>query len=186
MGKLWTPTQVRVEVARREGAALRTSVAAAAAFGFDEPDRFLPRAELDRLGAQSDLTTLRPARGRGEVAVLGSCYAPGGEHVRAATVRLALGQVDKSLYVSGDRFWRGSDPLEAQPFRVMPLDLAHAFGGMGFWPNPAGKGVAPISLDGQTLYPLPNVYLPSRLNGLVRDDTETLVLGSRGPGGGVD
>ncbi len=101
-----------------------------------------------------------------EVLLLGTCYPARGQ-APAGQVRLAMGNVDKTLYVFGDRAWShgsGSGPPEPQPFPRMPLDWAHAFGGHGFAKNPRGRGLGPmLTRDGHLWHPLPNLEHPAHL-----------------------
>lgn len=112
-------------------------------------------------GGILDLCMPKP---NGEVLVYGSCFAPGGAPVTESGVRLRLGPVDKKLLVYGDRYWRAMiGPSEPEPFRVMPLDYAHAFGGPGFEKNPIGKGMVEVDAYGEMRRPLPNIEDPRRV-----------------------
>ena len=97
------------------------------------------------------------AKARGELLVCGSFFAPQGKPVTASFVRARLGGIDKRLAVVGNRFWRNQVPTEPEPFTTMPIDWAHAFGGVGFDRNPYGKGAAPVDVDGRPVHALPNV-----------------------------
>jgi uncharacterized protein YjbI with pentapeptide repeats len=99
-------------------------------------------------------------KAQGEFLVSGSAFVPGGEPKQGCTVKVKLGEREKSIHVFGDRFWRGTSPGEPLPFSTMPLDWTHAFGGEGFDRNPFGKGVTPVSRNDITLHPLPNIQLP--------------------------
>jgi len=59
-------------------------------------------SELDK-DAMLDMCMPKP---KGEVLVVGKCFAPKGEPVSVSEVRLRIGPIDKTLYVFGDRFWR--------------------------------------------------------------------------------
>jgi len=103
----------------------------------------------------------------GEFLVSGSCCPPGGREVTGQAVNLRVGDVRKNRYVFGNRYWvpensgyRISDPA---PFSVMPMLPACSFGGEGDPLNPAGKGAAPLSVEGKSLHPLPNIEYPHRL-----------------------
>lgn len=100
----------------------------------------------------------------GEVLLYGSYFSPGGTPVSADTVRLKLGPIDKKLMVFGDRYWRAVlGPSEPEPFRVMPLDFEHAFGGNGFDKNPVGKGMVEVDAYGEMRMPLPNIENPNSI-----------------------
>jgi hypothetical protein len=92
------------------------------------------------LGKEAMLDMCMP-KPKGEVLVVGRCFAPGDEPVMASEVRLRIGPIDKTLYVFGDRFWKRrflffktiSDPL---PFTEMAVTYENAFGGHDYRKNP--------------------------------------------------
>lgn len=98
----------------------------------------------------------------GEVLVTGRAYPPGGE-AKVCAVRLALGPIDKSIVVVGDRVWRRGVPTEPAPYRELPLGWSRAFGGPGYEANPLGVGVAKVRRDGEEVHPLPNLEHPRHL-----------------------
>ena len=85
------------------------------------------------LGKDAMLDICMP-KPKGEVLVVGSCFAPGGKPVPAYEVRLQIGPIDKTLHIFGDRFWKRkggvlktiSDPM---PFTEMNVSYENAFGG---------------------------------------------------------
>lgn len=95
---------------------------------------------------------------RGELLVTGSAHAVG-EPRTGLGVRVQLGEIDKRLYVVGDRTWGATGASEPEPFSKMPIAWQNAFGGPEHEPNPFGKGVAPP--DGT--HALPNVEHPDKL-----------------------
>ncbi len=100
---------------------------------------------------------------RAEVLVTGSCFAPRGTTRPASQVRVRVGEVDKTLNVFGDRYWKNGIITKAEDFVEMPIVWANAFGGQGFERNPLGKGIhkAPMP-DGSQAVPLPNLELPAQ------------------------
>jgi uncharacterized protein YjbI with pentapeptide repeats len=90
----------------------------------------------------SDFADYKP---RTDVMLRGTCHTPHGEPLEECPVRFAVGGWSKTLRVVGRRFWsdeRASAVMSrAMPFTTMPVDYAHAFGGEGYEPNPAGKGI---------------------------------------------
>jgi uncharacterized protein YjbI with pentapeptide repeats len=120
------------------------------------------------LGKDAMLDMCMP-KPKGEVLVVGKCFAPEAKPVPAYEVYLKAGPIDKTLYVFGDRFWGRkagvlktiSDPL---PFKEMAVSYANAFGGPDYKKNPLGKGHASIKTDtGNTVHPLPNIENPHDL-----------------------
>jgi hypothetical protein len=78
---------------------------------------------------------LEPRRDRAfEVIVLGHAYAPSGRPVDELIVRLAVGEVERELVVTGDRVWiedgqRQPMVTRPVPFSQMPLVYQRAYGG---------------------------------------------------------
>ncbi len=145
-----------VERARRP----ELHVAAMLAFPLDAPRALLDEiAFWKAVGAalgESGVVDEGFAKARGELLVAGSFFAPGGTPLPASYVRVKLGGVDKRLAVVGHRTWRDHAPSTPEPMVSMPIDWAHAFGGVGFDRNPYGKGAAPLEADARAI-PLPNV-----------------------------
>ena len=92
-----------------------------------------------------------------DIIVNGHAYAPRGEPTKAVTVRFRVGDLVKSLRVTGDRVWKGFGFLTWRsrciPFVKMPITYERSFGGMDLksknpkkhkWDprNPVGTGFA--------------------------------------------
>jgi uncharacterized protein YjbI with pentapeptide repeats len=97
-----------------------------------------------------------------EVLVGGVAVAPGRVPVPRVALQWAIGGVDKTILVTGDRYWsaEGLDfrPTEPVPFLEMPLTPARAFGGAGYATNPDGVGFrAGERVRSGLLAPLPNI-----------------------------
>jgi hypothetical protein len=108
----------------------------------DDPER--------SLYAPSDAVPFKP---RAEVLLVGHAFAPHGERVSSLIARLALGAIDKSITVVGDRAWTAEGSVgEVQPFARMPLRYERAAGGPES-DNPVG-----LRLEGPG--PLPNLKPP--------------------------
>lgn len=106
---------------------------------------------LDYLRDPSDLA---PAKETSDVMVVGNAYAPGDKPVGEVAARLVVGEIDKTVRVTGPRRY-GSDrrALAPEPFREAPLDWTHAGGGPDTW-NPVGVGDnEPIDLKGESIAP---------------------------------
>lgn len=140
-------------------------------FPFDAADVALQEVHMwkvaaEALGAQGALDECMP-KVHSEVLVSGKAYPPGGEPQPACRVGLRFERddrrlIDKELYVVGDRHWDRGKATEPIPFREMPVDWVHAFGGEGFADNPIGKGAARVvdETTGEAVRPLPNVENP--------------------------
>jgi uncharacterized protein YjbI with pentapeptide repeats len=106
-------------------------------------------------------------KSRAEFLVSGFAFAAGETPERACTVRVRVGDLNKTLWVYGDRFWTGDNALgeraaDPEPFVRMPVAWETAFGGEGFGRNPLGKGYMPIATENGPVHPLPNVELPGQ------------------------
>jgi hypothetical protein len=104
-----------------------------------------------------------------DIILNGHAYAPGGAPITKLQVGFRVGNLSKSLWLTGDRFWKNSllgvalGP--AQPFVKMPLTYERTYGGTdekaekAKWDprNPIGTGVAARShnLVGRRA---PNIY----------------------------
>lgn len=100
----------------------------------------------------------------GEVLVYANYYAPKGEPVTAGRAVLQCGSVDKELAVIGNRYWRALlGPTAPEPFKTMPLNYEHAFGGEKYDKNPLGMGMQTVDVLGEQRTPLPNIEDPDKL-----------------------
>jgi len=114
-----------------------------------------------------------------DVLIDGHAYAPYGKPVRSIDVAFKLGNLQKQLRVTGDRFWKrsfpGVAPSHPQPFVKLPLIYERSFGGFDLtskdpkdhdWDlrNPSGCGFVKKNknLIGK---PVPNIEYPSSMIG---------------------
>ena len=117
-------------------------------------------------------------KSRAEFLFVGNAYRPGGIPGTTQPVRIRVGSIDKSLYVIGDRYWRGGVPSDPIPFTSMSLGWQNAFGGEGYDKNPLGKGFAPVTDDdGNEVHPLPNVEAPGNMITSPKDRPEPAGFG---------
>lgn len=77
-------------------------------------------------------------KGSSEFLVYGSAHSV--KPVRGLGVFVRVSNSSKFLMVFGDREWTDFGISEAKPFKTMPIDYEHAFGGGKFSKNPLGKG----------------------------------------------
>ena len=135
-------------------------------FSFGQPQRLLSEQSMwkfvaESLGKDAVLDMGLPKQ-RGEFLIHGKCFAPKGQTVTQAAVRAKVAGLEKSLAVTGNRFWKNrglaSVASEPEPFSSIDLNYVNAFGGEGFALNPLGKGMPPTNA---TLpHFLPNIDLP--------------------------
>lgn len=101
---------------------------------------------------------LVPAKPLAEVILVGSAFAPDRRPTRALVARLAVGDVDKRIEVTADRFTGPDGALHEGPaFTQMPLAYERAAGGPGT-ANPVG--VARGARDAEGRLVLPNLRGP--------------------------
>lgn len=113
----------------------------------------------------SDFVHYKP---RTDLILVGSCHPPGSEPVPSCRVTFQVGQIGRSLQVSGDRWWSGGNVghrmTDPYPFTRMELSWERAYGGPHCPDNPVGRGNGPILLeDGREAWPLPNIEYPEQL-----------------------
>ncbi len=135
-------------------------------------DVFSDPESASSLRFEDDLAPFKP---RADVVVVGSAVAPGGQAVTSLDVGFAVGPLDKTIRVIGNRCWLSVlgniSPGEPQPFTKMGLVYESAFGGMDeerggvCLDNPVGRGMfgkktKPRDVDGKRL---PNLEDPRQL-----------------------
>ena len=109
----------------------------------------------------SDFVHFKPAA---DAVLVGKCHVPGTSPVPSCNVSFQVGSRTRSLRVSGERVWRkelfstkASDP---QVFRELDLRYERSYGGPGFQPNPIGKGIKILEVNGHRVQLLPNIEDP--------------------------
>ena len=160
------------------------AIGAIAYFAFDgeAPGSLLPDVALwkdvaQELGADAVFDEAMPKL-RAEVLVSGRACAPGGVAAVAVNARVALGDVDKTLLIVGDRRWEHGAMSSPTPFVEMPIGWSRAFGGEGFARNPTGRGHAPVVEGAESVHRLPNVENPARRIASVTDRPEPAGFGA--------
>jgi hypothetical protein len=111
-------------------------------------DVFSDPESASSLRFEDDLAPFKP---RTDVVVVGNAMAPGGQPVTSLDVGFAIGPLDKTVRVVGNRCWLkvlgNVSPGEPQPFTELELAYENAFGGLdlergGVCPeNPVGRGM---------------------------------------------
>ena len=98
-----------------------------------------------------------------EYIISASAFTPGGVPQETCPVSVRIGELEKTIYVVGDRFWRGQKQTKPQPFTQMPITWDRAFGGEGFDRNPLGKGFQPVETEHGPIQFLPNLEIPGKM-----------------------
>src|SRR5690606_10222147 len=127
--------------------------------------KLVPEAELTtRLIHQMDcegILDLILPKAYPEFLVSGSAYTNHQTDRTRCAIRIQVANLDKSLIVSGDRYWVDNRITPPQPFEHMPITWANAFGGRDFAENPAGKGLDRELINGVWTTRLPNIESPT-------------------------
>jgi hypothetical protein len=134
-----------------------------------------------------DVTLLKSAT---DIIMTGNACAPDGKKVQALDVQLAVGDIEKTVRVIGDRVWEkgivGLNATEPEPFASMPLVYERAYGGVHELEkktlaeprNPVGQSFkgkrSKKELAGQ---PLPNLEHPKQLMTIPDDTPEPVCFG---------
>lgn len=129
----------------------------------------------DRTGAVLHASDYADFKLRTDLLLRGACY-PAEAGATSCTARFAVGEWSKSVRVFGRRVWtdQAHHPFsEPEPFDVMPITYANAFGGPGFAENPVGKGHQTAEL--------PNVEDPAALLRSRRDRPAPACFGALSP-----
>jgi hypothetical protein len=128
-----------------------------------------------------------------DVVMIGDACAPGCAPVRQLDVALAVGGLQKTVRVYGDRYWQNGCISTPVPFKTMPLIYENAFGGSvvdgesqqtvaAEERNPVGKGFAgPRSSRDLEGLVLPNLEDPRQLIRSRKDMPEPACFGFRAP-----
>lgn len=128
---------------------------------FPEPE--LWQLAATELGKDAILDECMP-KPRGEFIVHGRCFTANRVPRTAASARVKVGSLDKTVYVIGNRTWRrDGTPGDPEPFTEMPIHYSRSFGGEGYALNPIGIGFSKTKENGQEIHRMPNIEWPGRL-----------------------
>ncbi|ETF01401.1 hypothetical protein W822_17715 [Advenella kashmirensis W13003] len=96
-----------------------------------------------------------------EFLVSGKAYTAHQQDKTRCAVRVQVDKLEKSLLVSGERYWLDGTMTAPQTFDEMPVSWNHAYGGADFAENPGGKGRDREWINGSWVRRLPNVEVPT-------------------------
>ena len=132
-------------------------------------DEYTGEPASSPLHYENDFALRKP---RCDILLNGSCYAPKGRLATRLPVGIRVGKVAKAFAVVGHRRWKGGvlgfRPSYIEPFSVMPISYANAYGGIDrpdpdesthswYASNPVGVGFRPRTPKEQLVdEPLPN------------------------------
>ena len=142
-------------------------------FALDEKPELLDDGNLwDNVSAalgKKGVFDLNMPKPRGEVVVVGKCWALSGKPASHKEASFRVGKIKKRVIVFGNRSWEKSAGVfktisVPEPFEDVDISWDNAFGGSKYKKNPDGKGSEEIQLPtGEEIRPLPNVEDPDNL-----------------------
>ena len=126
-----------------------------------------------------------------DIIMLGHACAPGQQETTRLDVSLAIGQVNKTVTVFGDRQWKEGRITSPTSFKTMPMVYEKAYGGIHVVNgeiaeadarNPVGRGFAGAR-KGEEMngVPLPNLEDPAQLIGTPSDTPTPACFGASAP-----
>src|SRR5690242_6717576 len=102
----------------------RLGVSVLAMFPFDSPGDLVTDMEMwELVGRELEGQTIDVGipKSRSEYLVWGHCYQPDGQSVNTSPITVRVGDLEKTLYVVGDRLWEDGIPSAPLPFSEMPI-----------------------------------------------------------------
>lgn len=142
----------------------------------NEEDNYWDDDSARSLYAPSDLAPYKPAA---DVVLVGYAFAPNRIPVPSFHVRMIVGEIDKSIEISGDRWWSPEGALtETSRVARVPLRYERAGGGPGTW-NPVGIRPDAPDLYGRVL--VPNLMIPGKIPTQRGEIIEPIGYGPIGP-----
>jgi hypothetical protein len=115
-------------------------------------DEYYGEPTSSSIRMESDLAPFKP---RSDIHIIADAHAPGGCPTREWNVRVRVGSLEKTLHVTGRRYWRkallGWTLTEPEACLTVPIRYEHAYGGVWqdgdqmdvFLENPVGCGHLP-------------------------------------------
>jgi|GEM_PF-89432 len=125
-----------------------------------DPDQLLWRDLLPQLDCQGMIDQFIP-KPQAEYMVSGFATTEFAKQDNQCAVRVQVGDLEKSLMVSGQRYWLNGRLTEPEPFERMDVTWENAFGGTSFAENTAGKGADTVKVAGILTRLAPNIELPA-------------------------
>lgn len=133
-----------------------------------------------------------------DIVVVGHAYAPQGKTVEQMDCGIKVGDYSKTVRVFGDRYWKGMQKSEPEPFEKIPLTYENAFGGAYITieknekgekvekiilheVNPVGRGYRKLGKTAVNGDKLPNIEDPKQLIKLPGDKPEPAGFGFLSP-----
>ncbi|MEM9684724.1 MAG: DUF2169 domain-containing protein, partial [Pseudomonadota bacterium] len=172
-----TPYQVRHHVAMYEAGRPFMAVIVKGTFGLEKDAAVKPLPAdsqakiagatkfLDDIGtSEKTPTDVAPFKTQADCLFIGSAHAPGGNPVQVLQTHFAVGSMEKTLSVFGDREWvrdadGGAHLTEPRPFTEIPMRAEFAHGGLESKHNYHGLGFEPLAEEPGAAVPVANIVL---------------------------
>ncbi|MBL4607050.1 MAG: DUF2169 domain-containing protein [Pseudomonadales bacterium] len=106
---------------------------------------------------ESDFAHFKP---RADLLLVGKCHSPGNKAVQKCRASFHVGDISKSLDITGNRYKQGifKTNTTAEFFTELELRYENSYGGISYKKNPVGKGDEKEEKESDsTLWPLANI-----------------------------
>lgn len=141
-----------------------------------DPDHLLWRDLLPQLDCEGMIDQFIP-KPQAEYLVSGFATTEFAQQDNQCAVRVQVGDLEKNLMVSGQRYWLNGRLTAAEPFERIEITWENAFGGASFAENTAGKGADTVTVDNVSTRLAPNIELPSARMGTQDSKVEPASFG---------
>ncbi len=141
-----------------------------------DPDHLLWRDLLPQLDCEGMIDQFIP-KPQAEYLVSGFATTEFAQQDNQCAVRVQVGELEKSLIVSGQRYWINGRLTAPESFERMEITWENAFGGPSFAENTSGKGADTITIDNIPSRLAPNVEHPSQRMGTADSKVEPASFG---------
>lgn len=141
-----------------------------------DPDHLLWRDLLPQLDCEGMIDQFIPKQ-QAEYLISGFATTEFAQQDNQCAVRVQVGELEKSLMISGQRYWLNGRLTEPEPFERMEITWENAFGGPSFAENTSGKGADTITVDNIPSRLAPNIEYPSQRMGAPDSKVEPASFG---------
>lgn len=125
-----------------------------------DPDHLLWRDLLPQMDCDGMIDQFIP-KPQAEYLVSGFASTEFAQQDNQCAVRVQVGDLEKNLMVSGQRYWLNGRLSAPEPFERIEITWENAFGGTSFVENPSGKGADTVTVDAISTRLAPNIEHPS-------------------------
>ncbi len=141
-----------------------------------DPDHLLWRDLLPQLDCEGMIDQFIP-KPQAEYLVSGFATTEFAQQDNQCALRVQVGDLEKTLMVSGQRSWLNGRLTAPEPFERIEVTWENAFGGASFAENPSGKGADSVTVDAIATRLAPNIEHPSARMGTQDSKVEPASFG---------